>query len=166
MKTLFLLLTTTSVAINSGQIIPLTSTVNSFSDVVISKAMQTNKMPYKLNVSLLEAYEDKRTPPGASTNYPKGHAVIRLRIENLGDNKAIAAIKTIEIREAKTNKIIFSQVVKPINLGGLQILEQGFHLTNHTGFKGFSEIKAVVTYKLENQIYSSESAKFKVIVNP
>jgi hypothetical protein len=165
MKALFLLLATT-VGINSGHI-PLASKGNSFSNsVAISKAMQTNKMPYKLNVSFLEAYEDKRTPPGASANYPKAHAVIRLRIENLGENKAIAGIQTIEVREVKTNKVLFSQVVKPINLGGLQILEQGFHLTNPTGFKGFSEVKAVVTYKLENKIYSSESAKFKVVVNP
>lgn len=126
----------------------------------------TQKLPLSLSVSLLEVYESPIPPPGASINYPVGHAVVRLRLENLTSNKVNFSIRKIEIRQSNNDMILISQEVEPFNLYGLQILERGFHLTNRQGFRGSQKVKAVVTYQLGGKSYSAESPVSEILVHP
>lgn len=129
-------------------------------------AQNSRQTPFNLSVSLLEAYENTRQPLGASANYPIGHAVVRLRIENLTQNNIIANLTKVEIRQSSDNSVLMSETVNPFDLGGLQILEKGFHLTNSKGFMGANEVKAVVIYELNGNNYTVESPNLKVIVYP
>lgn len=123
----------------------------------------SQKAPFSLVINLLEVYEDRTPPPGASANHPVGHAVVRFRIENLTQNDIVASITKVEIRESSNDKVLISEIVNPFNLGGLQILEQGFHLTNPKGFMDLKEVKAVATYDFNGKTYTLESPKVKVV---
>ncbi|WP_313954452.1 hypothetical protein [Anabaena subtropica] len=123
------------------------------------------KAPLSLNVNLLEVYEALTPPPGASKNYPVGHAVVRLRLENYTLENLQINAKKVEITQADNNKILISQVVQPLNLAGLQIFEQGFHLTNAQGFGGAKKVKAVFTYEFNGKSYSAESQILDVVPN-
>jgi hypothetical protein len=126
----------------------------------------SQKIPFKLSVRLLEAYEDRTPPPGTVANHPVGHAVVRLRIENLAEKSISLDIGSIKIHQAENNKILMFQPVKSLNLGGLQILEQGFHITNRQGFNGSKKVKAVVNYQVNGKKYSVASPVSEVFVNP
>lgn len=132
-----------------------------------SKTMTQNSqiIPFQISVMLLEAYEDKTPPPGASINHPVGHAVIRFRIENLTQNNIIANLIRIELRQASNQEVLVSQILNPLDIGGLQILEQGFHLTNPNCL-GAGEVEAVLFYEFNGAQYTIESDKIKVRVNP
>ena len=121
-------------------------------------------IPFQLNVMLLEAYEDKTPPPGASSNHSVGHAVIRFRIENLTQNNIIANLIKIELRQASNQEVLMSQALNPLDIAGLQILEQGFHLTNPNCL-GLGAVKAVVFYEFNGTQYMMESDTIKVRVN-
>ena len=138
------------------------------------------KVPFSLSVILLEAYEDRTPPPGAPEDHPVGHAIVALRIENLTVNNVQLDIKQLEICQSDNNKTLISQAVLPtdnnknprsqtvrkFNLGGLQILEQGFNLTNSQGFMRAKKVKAVVTYQFNGKSYVAESPISEVVVNP
>lgn len=126
----------------------------------------TQKAPLSLNVNLLEVYEALTPPPGASKNYPVGHAVVRLRLENSTLENLNINAKKVEIKQADNQKILMSQVVQPLNLAGLQIFEQGFHLTNAQGFSGAKKVKAVFSYEFNGKNYSAESQILDVVANP
>lgn len=130
---------------------------------IMTQNLQT--IPFRLSFTLLEAYEDIVPPPGASLGHPIGHVVIRLRIENLTLDNIAANLTKIEIRQSSNRKVLISQVLSPFDLGGLQILEQGFHLTNPKQL-GLGEVKAVVIYEFNGTTYTVESDKFKVRVSP
>lgn len=125
----------------------------------------SQKAPLNLNVNLLEVYETLTPPPGASKNYPVGHAVVRLRLENPTINPLRIKAKKVEIQQADNKKVLISQVVKPLNLAGLQIFEQGFHLTNAQGFRGAKKVKAVFTYEFNKKTYRAESPILEVVSN-
>ena len=122
----------------------------------------SQNIPFQFSVMLLEVYEDKTPPPGASINHPVGHAVIRFRIQNLTQNNITANLVKIELRQPSNQEVIIYQTLNPLDIGGLQILEQGFHLTNPKGFANWKEFDAVVTYEWNGTIYTVDSAKFKV----
>ena len=126
----------------------------------MTKNLQT--IPFRLSFTLLEAYEDLVPPPGASLGHPIGHVVIRLRIENLTLDNVAANLTKIEIRQSNNHKVLISEVLSRFDLGGLQILEQGFHLTNAKGFANWKELDAIVTYEWNGKIYTADSAEFKV----
>lgn len=126
---------------------------------------QNYKIPFSLTVKLLEAYEDKTPPPGAAQDHPVGHAVVKLIVENLTQGNISFDVRQIEIYEPN-NKVLFSQKVKSLNLGGLEILEQGFHLTNPQGFMGSKKVKALVSYQFNGKIYVVESRLLQVVFNP
>jgi len=125
----------------------------------------SQNMPFQLNIMLLEAYEDKTPPPGASSNHPVGHAVIRFRIENLTQNNIITNLIKIEIRQASNQKVLISKTLNPLDVGGLQILEQGFHLTNPKQL-GSGEVEAALIYEFNGTTHTVKSNKFKVRVSP
>ncbi|MEB3180540.1 MAG: hypothetical protein VKL59_16145 [Nostocaceae cyanobacterium] len=133
-------------------------------------AQNNQKIPFHVMVNFLEAYEDKVPPPGASKNHPVGNTVVRLRIENLTEKPVNFDIKKIDIVEIKPDKqrqtpqrrVVLTQATKQLSLGGRQIIEQGFRLTNRQGFGGAKKLKAVVTYKFSGKTYITESAVIEV----
>lgn len=140
----------------------------------------SQKLPYKVSITLLEAYQDNTLPPGVPQSYPLGHAVVRLRVENQTDSHVNFDVKKIEVYQAPNNgalasqgnrripqpKLLMGKTLQLWSLNGLQIVEQGFHLTNRQGFTGSKRVKAIVTYQFNNKLYTSESAAIDVIVNP
>ncbi|MDX2214321.1 MAG: hypothetical protein SFY66_13610 [Oculatellaceae cyanobacterium bins.114] len=52
-----------------------------------------------------------------------------------------------------------------IALGGLQILEPGYHLTNQEGYQTIEQVKAVIVDQVAGQTYTAESALTDVSVN-
>ncbi|MBD2254362.1 hypothetical protein H6G14_24260 [Nostoc parmelioides FACHB-3921] len=129
----------------------------------IIMVQNTQKPALRLNVNLLEVYETLIPPPGAAKNYPVGHAVVRLRLENSTLNHLNINAQKVELKQADNNKILISQVVQPFNLAGLQIFEQGFYLTNAQGFSGAKKVKAVFTYEFNGKNYSVESPILDVV---
>lgn len=138
----------------------------SIKETVMTQNPQT--VPFKISANLLEVYEDLTEPPGSrlGVNRPVGHAVVRLRIENRTQANVDFTIEKIDIRGENGNQSLMSQEVGKINLGGLQILEPGFHLKNRQGFNGSKKVKTVVTYQFNNKTYTTESPAFNVVVNP
>jgi|GEM_PF-3471394 len=133
-------------------------------------AQNKQKVPFHVIVNFLEAYEDKVPPPGATKNHPVGNTVVRLKIENLTEKPVNFDIKKIDIVEIKPDKqretaqrrVVLTQATKPLSLGGRQIIEQGFRLTNRQGFRGAKKLKAVVTYKFSGKTYITESGVIEV----
>ncbi|WP_236577845.1 hypothetical protein [Trichormus variabilis] len=144
--------------------ITLTSLPKTESPIQTTIMVQNTQQPaLSLNVNLLEVYETLIPPPGAVENYPVGHAVVRLRLENSTLNHLNINAQKVELKQADNNKILISQVVQPFNLAGLQIFEQGFYLTNAQGFSGAKKVKAVFTYEFHGKSYSVESPILDVV---
>lgn len=130
----------------------------------------TVTIPFTVKVRFLEAYQTLVLPPGASKGYPVGHAVVRLRIENLTEKSINFDIKKIEVvdtkksnnRKAPQRRVVLSESVKPLPLGGKQIVEQGFHLTNNQGFGGAKKLNAIVTYQFDGKVYQAVSPLINV----
>lgn len=145
----------------------LSSSIKYSHPIAIVLMTQNNqKTPFTLKINLLEAYENRMPPPGASKNAPVGHAVVKLRIENLIQDNIVANLTKLEICQPDNNKVLIYEPMKPLKLGGLQIIEPGFHLTNLKGFSGLKEVKAVVTYQVNGKTYTAESLSLKVRGNP
>lgn len=145
--------------------------VSPASTKAIVMTQNTQTVPFKLSATLLEVYEDRTEPPGSrmGANRPVGHAVLRLRIENLTQKNVKFKVIKIAIQDVNRNdnkQSLMSQDGKEVNLGGLQILEPGFHLTNRQGFLGTRNVKAVVNYQFNGKTYTVQSAPFVVKVNP
>lgn len=123
-------------------------------------------IPFRLNVTRLDAYEDQLpplgTPPGIVPAV--GHGVIRLRIENLTPTAVNFQIHRIEIR-ASCGSVVMSQPGIAIALGGLQILEPGYHLTNQAGYQTTKQVKAIVVYEFAGRTHTAESDFTEVSVN-
>jgi len=119
-------------------------------------------LPVSISLKLLEVYEDRVPPPGAARNHPVGHAVLRLRVENLTQKNISVNLTKIDILEADKNNVLISRGGKVLSLGGLQILQQGFHLTNAKGFMNYKRVKAVVTYQVDSKTYNVESPAFEI----
>lgn len=156
---------TTLLNLSSCQQIPTTSQA-SIKETRMTQNPQA--VPFKLSAKLLEVYEDLTEPPGSrqGANRPVGHAVLRLRIENTTQSNLDFTIKKIDIISENTNQSLMFQEVGKVNLGGLQILEPGFHLKNKQGFKGAKRVKTVVTYQFKGRTFAVESPAFTVVVNP
>jgi len=128
----------------------------------------TSTIPVKLETTLLEVYEDRTEPPGSKlgANRPVGHAVIRIRIESLSLNTLILDNAKIEVKSSDKHPSVMSQSIGKITLGGRQIIEPGFHLTNRQGFMQAEKVKAIVTYQFNGQTYIAKSPVKTVKVNP
>lgn len=124
-------------------------------------------LPFRMNVVLLEAYEDQTAPPGTQPGRDRAvaHAVIRLRLENLTQTPVNLAIDNVAIA-LEGRQTDMTQAVGNLELGGLQIVERGFHLTQPQGFGDVSHVQAVVTYRYSHNTYSTLSLPVQVIVNP
>lgn len=122
----------------------------------------------QVGATLLEVYEDQTEPPGSNlrANRPVGHAVVRLRLENLSLEAVNLQGVTIEIQPTDRHNCLMSQEIGTITLGGRQILEPGFHLTNHQGFEGTKTIHAIVRYVVDSKPYQIKSPVSNVVTNP
>lgn len=121
-----------------------------------------------LTATLLEAYEDQTEPPGSTqgNNRPVGHVILRLRLESLTPEPLSLQSVQVTIWDADQQHRLMTYEAGEIVLGGQQILEPGMHLTNQTGFQGTSQVKALVTYRLDQQVHQVESSLAPVVVNP
>jgi len=124
-------------------------------------------LPFALTATLLEVYEDRVAPPGSQPNSdrPVGHAVVRLRLENLTEHPVNLEIQRVEIHAEPDARVLMTQTVEAVNLGGLQILERGLHLTNSQGFGNATRVRAIVVYQMDGTVYTTASAAFPVTVN-
>ncbi|MBD2463961.1 hypothetical protein H6G89_23445 [Oscillatoria sp. FACHB-1407] len=133
---------------------------------VMSKPASVN--PLLVSVTILEAYEDQVVVDGVQSNRnapPVGHAVVRLRVENTVQDLVALEIQNIEIRPETGDRPLLSQEIGAMELGGLQIVEPGYHLTNQAGYHEIERVRAVMIYKVAGQLYTAESDPFPVTVN-
>ncbi len=121
-----------------------------------------------VNAMLLEVYEDQTAPlgPKLGSNRPIGHAIVRLRIESLSLEPVTLEDMEITIQQPDQSQHLMLRSVGSLHLGGRQIVEPGFRLTNRQGFMGADRIKAVVTYRLRGKSYTVASPVMAVTVNP
>ncbi len=102
-------------------------------------------------VTLLEVYEAPVPPPGSSGVYPASHAVVRLRLENLTSSPVAVAAGELSLRTVTTDEELLITVVEPIALEGLQVIEQGFHLTGEDLLGRPGDVRAVYDFAVGDQ---------------
>ena len=102
-------------------------------------------------VTLLEVYEAPVPPPGSSGIYPASHAVVRLRLENLTPDPVAVSAGELSLRTVTTDEELLITAVEPITLAGLQVIEQGFHLTGEDLLGRPSDVRAVYDFAIGNQ---------------
>ncbi|MEB3359445.1 MAG: hypothetical protein VKK04_22155 [Synechococcales bacterium] len=135
-------------------------------------AQSNETLPFTIQVSLVNVYEDQILPPGTTPGQPRavGHAVGQVRLENLTQTEIPLRIEEVAIHAAADDSLtsssaIMAQSMSEVTLGGLQIVDRGFHLTNEQGFDSVSQVKAVVTYTVSGNTYTAESDLHQVAVN-
>ncbi|QQE65998.1 hypothetical protein GFS31_26930 [Leptolyngbya sp. BL0902] len=102
-------------------------------------------------VTLLEVYEAPVPPPGSSGVYPASHAVVRLRLENLTPDPVAVAAGELSLRTVTTDEDLLITTVEPITLEGLQVVEQGFHLTGEDLLGRPGDVRAVYDFAIGDQ---------------
>lgn len=91
------------------------------------KVMNTNIV--KAAIDILEVYNTPTPPPGAMGNYPKGHVVLRYRLENTQQTPiGVDSIHISLFRKGEKDALVYAELLPSLTLEGLQILEQGKHL--------------------------------------
>lgn len=116
------------------------------------------------SVTLL-AREEKLPPLGVpqQPNRDIGFASVFIRLENPQAKNAIFLLKKVEICNASTGKIIMiSQQPQEIRLHPLENSENTFHVKNKTGYGETNKVKAVITYEVNSQTHTIESAPVEV----
>ena len=126
---------------------------------------QVQTIPFHLSVTRLDVYEDQMLPLGTPPEITPavGHGVIRLKIENLTPEAVNFQIHQVEIRSG-CGSVVMAQSGSAIALGGLQILEPGYHLTNQEGYQNTERVRAVVVYEFNDRTYTAESALTEVSI--
>lgn len=140
----------------------------------VSKAMpespqtqqKVEKLPFKITINFLDAFEYSSRPLGAGQNYAKGHAVVRLRIENLSQSRLDINLQRIEIQRSDNRQVLLTQPMRLIQLQGLQILDPGQHLTIQQGFAGAKRLTAILTYKFNSKSYVVHSLPTEIKIYP
>lgn len=121
--------------------------------------MPTNQAILVKSVILIS--REQKTPPlgvGQKPNRDIGLAAVFLRLENKLLDKVTVSIKSIEIRNVTDDKLQnFHQFTQKIQLKPLENSEVVFHLKNQTGYFDHQQVKAVVTYQINEQVTVIES---------
>lgn len=109
------------------------------------------------SVSLLEFYEASSPPPGSQGSYPVTHAILRLRLENLEVDPRSQPAGTLSIVAIKgeapdQKKVLLSTPITAQTLNGLEIREQGFHLTHDQSLIDSGSVQAVYEYTVGSQV--------------
>ncbi len=104
---------------------------------------------------------EQKTPPLGIAQKPNrdiGLAAVFLRLENQLLDNVTVSIKSIEIRNVADNKLQnFHLSPQKIQLKPLENSEVVFHLKNQTGYFNHQQVKAVVTYQINEQATVIES---------
>lgn len=131
--------------------------------VATGSSMTSPKLEVK-NVTLL-AREEKSPPPGKAptSNRDIGLASVFIRLENTQEKDINLIIKSIQIQSVADGSVqMASQSPQEVRLRPLENSENVFHLTNKTGYSGRGQVKAVITYQLEDQVAVIESSPVEV----
>lgn len=131
--------------------------------VATESSMTSPKLEVK-NVTLL-AREEKSPPPGKAptSNRAIGLASVFIRLENTQEKDINLIIKSIQIQSVADGSVqVASQSPQEVRLRPLENSENVFHLTNKTGYSGQGQVKAVITYQLEDQVAVIESSPVEV----
>ncbi len=112
-----------------------------------------------MKASLL-SQENKLSPLGVppEPNRDIGIATVFLTLENHQQKNQTVMIEKIEIRNIGDRKLQpFAFKRRKIELKPLENAVVDIRLTNKTGYVGNDQVKAVITYKIENQVNVIES---------
>jgi len=126
-----------------------------------------SNLPFSLNTTLLEVYEDQTAPPGSQPGSDRavGHAVVKFRLENLTQDPIIVKVCQVKVQAELGEQVFMTESVGDVGLGGLQIIERGFHLTQPQGFNQVMQVRAMITYQFDGHLYIAESSVVQVTVN-
>ena len=118
-----------------------------------------------IKITNFSAREEKRPPVGtpSEANRDIGFASLFLRIDNIKEENASLTIKSIQIQNVTTGNIqMATYSSQEVSLKPLENSEKVFHLTNQTGYTEQGQVKAIITYQIENQVLVIESSPEKV----
>lgn len=124
---------------------------------------RTNNIVIK-NLTLM-AREEKLPPLGQppKPNRDIGFADVFLTVENTKEAKTTLVIEKIQIQDAINGSLqLVSQNPEAIHLNPLENSVNDFHLTNKTGYATKGQVKAIVTYRINDQVQVIQSAAVDV----
>jgi hypothetical protein len=129
---------------------------------LISKVAKLTKnfKPVQIQKVTLVAREEKNPPRGQphTPNRDIGFATVFIRSENHKEEDSKITIMNIQIVNVSDSKLQdFKYPQKEIMLHPLENSEQAFEIKNKTGYSGNDQVKAVVTYQIDNQVSSITS---------
>ncbi|PZV11510.1 MAG: hypothetical protein DCF22_14390 [Leptolyngbya sp.] len=116
------------------------------------------------SISLM-AREERSLPSGLKPTRDRdiGFATVFVELENTQETDTKVMIQSIQIRNVITGAIqLESQKTQAIHLHPLEISANQFQLTNKSGYSRFGKVKAVITYQIDNQKSTIESAPVEV----
>ena len=132
---------------------------------LVSQAAMASTNVHIKSVTLLARERKKDFFSGSplQPNRDIGFASVFVRIDNPKEENASLIIQSIEVRNASNEKVqMASQASEEIQLKPLEHYENVFPLTNKTGYSGRDRVKAVITYKVKEQVQVIESPPVEV----
>ena len=126
--------------------------------------IMTNNTVLVKKVTLI-AREQNLPPLGVPVDPQRniGFASVLIRLENPQITPTTVTITKVEIRNLSDGKLQdFQQISQEIQLKPLENSEVVLQLANKSGYAGEDKIKAIVTYKIENQSSILESEAVEV----
>ncbi|MBW4504933.1 MAG: hypothetical protein KME64_00205 [Scytonematopsis contorta HA4267-MV1] len=109
----------------------------------------------------LMAREEKLPPLGQppKPNRDIGFADVFLTLENPKEANATLVIEKIQIQDVTSSSLqLVSQKPQVISLGPLENSVNDFHLTNKIGYTTRGQVKAIVTYRINDQVQVIQSS--------
>ncbi|MCF2145845.1 hypothetical protein IQ276_005090 [Desmonostoc muscorum LEGE 12446] len=108
----------------------------------------------------LTAREEKRPPVGqpAKSDRDIAFATVFIDIENTKQENADLVIEKIQIQDAVDSNVqLVKDTPEEIRLKPLENSVNDFRLTNKVGYATKGQVKAVVTYRIANQVQEIQS---------
>jgi hypothetical protein len=121
--------------------------------------------PIIVSVFELIAREERIPPLGVpeNPNRDTGFASVFVRLENPQEKTIKVMIEKIEIRNEYDGKLqFFTFSPQTIELKPLENSEIAFQLSNKIGYGGQEKVKAIVTYRIGNQVKVIDSEAVSV----
>ena len=141
----------------------LSTYANSQSDSLPALTMNSNRSLVK-KVTLI-AREENLPPLGVPIDPQRniGFASVFLRLENPQLTSVTVRVTKVEIRNLSNEELqSFQQSPQEIQLKPLENSEVVLQLTNKSGYIGRDQVKAIVTYKIAEEISIIESEPVEV----
>ena len=141
----------------------LSTYANSQSDSLPALTMNSNRSLVK-KVTLI-AREENLPPLGVPIDPQRniGFASVFLRLENPQLTSVTVRVTKVEIRNLSNEELqSFQQSPQEIQLKPLENSEVVLQLTNKSGYIGRDQVKAIVTYKIAEEISIIESEAVEV----